>query len=151
MSQPRNHHIVPKAYLKYFTDSNCKINVYDKHTQKNFNTAIRNIAAERDFNRDTLIENEFYWESFYAKTAEPLIPPSFDMLAMLSYIIEDNNNILNSDLRVKLSYIIFSQLIRSKKSWDTWLKTAADLGDEDLPSNMKSKQADLLFSTDVKL
>lgn len=144
MSQPRNHHTVPKAYLKYFTDLNGKINVYDKQTQQYFKSYIKNIAANRDFYRDILIENEFYWESFYAKTVEPLIPLTFDMLIMSSLIITNTNKILNSELRVKLSYIIFTQLMRSKKSWDTWLKTAANLGDNDLPLNIKSKIDDLL-------
>ncbi|WP_312640311.1 DUF4238 domain-containing protein [Hydrogenoanaerobacterium sp.] len=127
MTQPRNHHFVPQTYLRYFSASDERIGVFDKSTQKRFETATRNIAAKRDFYRDTLLNDEFYWERFYAKKVDPLIPHTFDILRFSNYFTDDTCKILNYDLKEKLSYIIFSQIIRTKKSYLTWLNYSSQV------------------------
>lgn len=144
MSKPRGNHTVPKTYLKYFTDFNFKIGVYDKYTNKNFITSTQNVSKKRDFYHDTLLENIIYWEIFYNRTVENLISPTFDKLDMLSKTTDNFNKVLDSDLRVKLSYIINAQLARSYKSWDTWLKIASDICNQNLPSHIISTQANLI-------
>lgn len=53
-NQARNHHYVPQAYLRAFTDGGSKkstLNVYDVITGDRFETIPRNVCAIRDFNR----------------------------------------------------------------------------------------------------
>lgn len=130
MAQPRNHHFVPQTYLRYFSAYDGKIGVFDKSTQKRFETTTHNIAAKRDFYRDTLLKDEFYWEHFYARKVEPLIPHTFDMVRFANYCTDNACKILNSDFRVKLSYIIFSQIIRANKAYQTWLNYGSQVNRE---------------------
>ena len=53
-NKARNHHYVPQAYLRAFTDGGSKkskLNVYDVSTGDRFETIPRNVCAVRDFNR----------------------------------------------------------------------------------------------------
>jgi hypothetical protein len=56
-SGARNHHYIPQAYLRGFTEGGSKKSsfvVYEVDTGKRFETKPRNVGAERDFNRVNL-------------------------------------------------------------------------------------------------
>ncbi|MDP2579533.1 DUF4238 domain-containing protein [Shimia thalassica] len=56
MSTPRRHHILPIAYQKQFMSRPQKIWVFDKKTEKLFETSPKNVSVRRDYN--TALTNE---------------------------------------------------------------------------------------------
>ena len=54
MAEARNHHFVPQAYLRGFSNGigrQAQVFVVDMERRKKFNTLVRNVASSRDFNR----------------------------------------------------------------------------------------------------
>lgn len=54
MSEPHNHHYVPQTYLRSFADGvgrKARVFTADLMTGRSFVTLVRNVAAQRDFNR----------------------------------------------------------------------------------------------------
>ncbi|MEH6720587.1 MAG: DUF4238 domain-containing protein [Aurantimonas endophytica] len=54
MSEARNHHYVPQSYLRGFADGirrKARVVAYDLQDLTSFKTLVRNVAAQRDFNR----------------------------------------------------------------------------------------------------
>ncbi|WP_173088636.1 DUF4238 domain-containing protein [Devosia sp. 1635] len=54
MAEARNHHYVPQGYLRGFADGigrKARVQVVDIDTLTSFRTLVRNVAAQRDFNR----------------------------------------------------------------------------------------------------
>ena len=54
MGEARNHHYVPQSYLRGFADGisrKARILTYDLEDLTSFKTLVRNVAAQRDFNR----------------------------------------------------------------------------------------------------
>ena len=58
MNKIKTQHYVPRFYLNNFKSSDNKIFVYDKATDKVFNTAVENIACENYFYDSAKFENE---------------------------------------------------------------------------------------------
>jgi hypothetical protein len=90
----RNHHYVPQAYLKGFTEGGSKKSnfvVYDVKTGSRFETKPRNVCAERDFNRVNIpgVDPNVV-ESDMGKF-EALIPPAIHDI--------DNRNSFEGDSR----------------------------------------------------
>lgn len=139
MSTPRNHHIVPQSYLRYFATVDGQIGVLDKIIDKHYKTSIRNAAAERDFYRDIFIDNEYIWENNFSKTVEPLIPYMFDQIIMASNIIGNAHKFLTDKMKTQLSYIIYTQINRVKKAWTTWLNCASQCDSDTMPLLQKNK------------
>lgn len=71
-----NHHYVPKFVLRNFLSGVNKehVSVYDKHTDKIFVTAIKNIMAERRFNEFQYDEFIVSFESVASKIEELILP-----------------------------------------------------------------------------
>lgn len=74
-----NQHFVPRVYLKHFAKkrgSAYYVDVYDKVTQKVFNTNITNICAERDLytlsEDSTFSDDKLVIEKIYAHGFEPM-------------------------------------------------------------------------------
>lgn len=52
MRAPRNHHFIAQGYLRRFAvGANEQVYVFDRETGRNFRASVRNVAAQRDFNR----------------------------------------------------------------------------------------------------
>jgi hypothetical protein len=82
-----NQHFVPRVYLKNFAEkrgSEYYVDVYDKTTDKVFNTNITNICAERDLytldEESTLSADKLVIEKFYAIGFEPMYDRIFKLL-----------------------------------------------------------------------
>ena len=58
MQRPKQQHYVPRNHLRRFTNSSGRIHVYDKTSGRQFETAVENVAAERDFHVLPSIEQE---------------------------------------------------------------------------------------------
>ena len=119
MKQPRKHHYVPRCYLKYFATNHkneFRVKVIDKDKNKPYIANIKDIAAEKDFNRIWDSEKEFYWEHFFSREVEPMIPKVLDNLIAVSNIINNRSIILNKSFKRELAKIICFQQLRTKKA-----------------------------------
>lgn len=110
---PRRHHIVPQCYLKYFTDENGKLEVFDKARNCKYCSTPKDVAVRRDFYRDYLSGNEFVWEEFYSSNVESIIPGTFDYIINISNKENLLKRILTDEIKDKLSLIIIMQLFRT--------------------------------------
>jgi len=115
-TQPRKHHYVPQGYLRIFSYKNndhYKIKVFDKISQSFYFSNIENVAAQRDYNRDITKEDEFFWEKYFATTVEATIPHVLGNIIAASNLASNCSVILNDDLKLQLSKIIITQLLRT--------------------------------------
>lgn len=98
-NKARNHHYIPQAYLRAFTDGGSKkskLNVYDISTGDNFETIPRNVCAIRDFNRITVSG----WPSDFVETEmgkfESLVVPAVSRIETSNEFVGDSKTcILN--------------------------------------------------------
>jgi hypothetical protein len=54
LAEAHNHHYVPQGYLRFFADGvgrKARLEVVDLEKLTQFRTLVRNVAAQRDFNR----------------------------------------------------------------------------------------------------
>ncbi len=51
MNEPKLHHYVPRFYLKYFSNTNNNLHVYDKDSVREFEVAPHKVAAKTHFYR----------------------------------------------------------------------------------------------------
>lgn len=72
----QNQHYVPQFILRQFALNNEReqVRVYDKHTDKEFTTSVRNIMAERRFNEFIFDEYIASFEQIAGKIEEKIIP-----------------------------------------------------------------------------
>lgn len=120
MSEPRNHHYVPKTYLKYFSESKksvFKIGFVRRTGSKGISN-IDNHAAERDFYRVPNLGDELAWERFYSDTIEPMINPTFEQVICKCNSVMNGIRILDPKLKVNLAMIMYFQLFRTSKARD---------------------------------
>ena len=76
MTEPINQHHVPQTYLKNFSSKkkdDYYVWTWDNRTKKVFNSNIENVAVERHFYTIDNLQDKYVWETFYAKTIEPLM------------------------------------------------------------------------------
>jgi hypothetical protein len=98
MKEPRNHHYLPRCYLKNFSidEKQTKIFVVDAMKKKSFDSNIKNIAVERDFNRTELegVDN-FFIEKELAKFESGLAISLKNIMLGGAFINETKAYILN--------------------------------------------------------
>ncbi len=104
-----NHHYVPKFVLRNFLSGVNKehVSVYDKHTDKIFVTAIKNIMAERRFNEFQYDEFIVSFESVASKIEELILP-------RYQKIIELQKLEGTADEKADLAFLIAFQMLRVK-------------------------------------
>lgn len=122
MNLARRHHIVPRSYLRFFTDRSGQLSVFDKDTNKRYITSTKNVAIIRDFYRDTVISDPLKWESFYANNVELFIPTIFEEIIKISMSENSGSKILDSSIKDKLALIICTQQLRSIAVRQLWQK-----------------------------
>lgn len=136
----RRHHYVPKTYLRFFAASRGSewyVFVLDKSKQQPFKTNINNIAVEKDFYRVTRNSDEYFWEHYYAKIIEPLIFPTFQNLIAVCTLSLANKSVLSDEIKLDLSTIICSQLLRTKKSREMQFEIGKEISDEVIKNTKK--------------
>ena len=132
MSEPKLHHYVPQFYLKYFCDQSGRIWVWDKKSQKVFQTTSSRVAAGTHFYRvpefigtevDPLfLENDL--AKLEGKTASILRSciELFDTMQPMDYLdIEDED-------RWTLSSFIAVQFLRTSEQRDIFALFALENG-----------------------
>jgi hypothetical protein len=112
----QNQHYVPKFVLRgfLFDEANERVHVYDKHEDKVFSTAIKNIMAERRFNEFDL--NDEYRASFepVACAAEDQVLPAF------REVVEQRRLSGQPEQKAALALMIAFQFLRTKAHRDRW-------------------------------
>lgn len=115
MSDPRQHHYVPKVYLRNFCYDKEKehLYAYDKHTKKAFTPHIENIAQERDYNTVTALEDKYYYEKYFSSNVEPKLGKLLDRIISKSILSYGNAEIIDKKTREGLSKMLAFQIFRT--------------------------------------
>lgn len=125
-SKPKNHHYVPQAYLKNFSNENSnneyQINVIDKNKDKLYKTNIRNVSCEKNYNRVENLKDPNYWEEYYSKTIENKINKFLKNLIASAMLTINNKEIFNQKIKEDFCEIIISQTYRTKKNREHLMK-----------------------------
>jgi hypothetical protein len=115
-----NQHYVPRVYLKNFAEQRGKafyVDVYDKVSQKIFNTNITNICSERDFytldQDSTISENKLIVEKVYSDGLEPIYDKAYRLLT------DDNVRVISNLQRSEILIGIFQLYVRNPKMMET--------------------------------
>jgi hypothetical protein len=119
-----NHHYVPKFILRNFLTDVQKehVSVYDKHTDKVFVTAIKNIMSERRF-------NELEYEDFVA-SFEPVASKIEDsILPRYRSIVQHRRLDGSVEEKADLSFLIAFQILRVKAIRDQFTDLEEQLGE----------------------
>ncbi|WP_300922118.1 DUF4238 domain-containing protein [uncultured Dubosiella sp.] len=119
MSNPKRQHFVPRTYLKNFSfqkKKQSRVFVLDKMRRDIFEANIENVAVEKDFYTVNNNDNNYIWEEYYATRIEPMMAVTISNLIKISQscLIKNNAKILEDDLKIKLSIIMISQLLRGQ-------------------------------------
>jgi len=111
-----NQHYVPRVYLKNFAIKRGKefyVDVYDKLTQKIFNTNIINICSEKDFytlDQDSDISNnKLIIEKIYSDGLEPMYDKAYKLLT------NDNIRVISNLQRSEILIGIFQLYVRNPR------------------------------------
>lgn len=112
----KTQHYVPRFYLRYFTNSDKKIFVYDKNNDKIFETAVDNIASENFFYDSDIIKSEVvgeqYLEKFYSSIESEFAPFYLDFITKIES--EANYKISKEDRYIISNFLAF-QIDRTKE------------------------------------
>lgn len=120
-NKAKNHHYVPQAYLKNFSNQNnneYQINVIDKKKGELYKTNIKNVSCEKNYNRVKNLENPNYWEEYYSQNIENKIKKSFENLIASAMLTQNNEEIFTQKTKENFCEIIISQTYRTKKNRD---------------------------------
>jgi len=116
MNKVKTQHYVPRFYLKNFTNSDNKIFVYDKSTDKVFQTAVENIACENYFYDSDRLETEFqeeqFLEKFYSSFESEFAPFYLDFITKVES--KEKDKISEKDKKVFSNFLVL-QIDRTKE------------------------------------
>jgi len=116
MNKVKTQHYVPRFYLKNFMSSDNKIFVYDKTTEKVFQTAVENIACENYFYDSKKLESEFhkeqYLEKFYSSIESKFAPFYLDFVSKIES--KEKEKITEEDKKAFANFLVL-QIDRTKE------------------------------------
>lgn len=123
MSEPIKQHYVPQTYLRNFSSSKnipYQTFVLDKRKNNIFLANIKNIASERHFYTLKNHQDKFRWENYYAEKIEPLTKDVVSQILSQSnsILLNDKATVLTPELKARLSFAIYFQLLRGKHTRD---------------------------------
>jgi hypothetical protein len=132
-----NHHYVPKFVLRNFLSDVRKehVSVYDKHTDKVFVTAIKNIMAERRFNELQYDDFILSFEPVACKIEESILP-------RYQSIVEQGRLDGTADEKADLSFLIAFQMLRVKAMRDQYAHLEAELSKKIKESGRSMEQVE---------
>ncbi len=116
MSVVKQQHYVPQFYLKNFANEKEQIWVYDKVTDKSFQTHIKNVAGERYFYDVPSLDQRTGVKQSVEKLLSHVEDKMSEVLNTLLQKLATNNFIrLHDDQRNFLSIFMVVQMLRSKE------------------------------------
>ena len=118
MSRPKQQHIVPKVYLRYFCDTKNKnqIYFYDKIDDKTALTSINNVAQERGFYSDQSKEDNDYYEKYYSNSVEPELGKLLAHIVMAATMYSSGTTLITDKYRRLLSKMLVMQMLRTRNA-----------------------------------
>lgn len=117
MSKVKKQHYVPRFYLKHFaSEKEEQVQVYDKINTKSFSSNVINIACEKYFYDNEIIDNTANVEQFLEKFFHPAENSASKYLNILIDQL-DNNHFTEIDIKLKkvFSEFLALQLIRTRE------------------------------------
>lgn len=116
----QNQHYVPKFILRNFSSPNREeyVWVYDKHTDRVFETPMRNILAERRFHDFTIGDDNFSFEPIIGKI-EDFVLPHYASVVKNGFLTRSSEEI------EALSFLIAFQMLRAKAHRDSFIQLDA--------------------------
>lgn len=137
----KTQHYVPRFYLRYFTNSDNKIFVYDKNNDKVFETTVDNIASENFFYDSDIIKSEIvgeqYLEKFYSMIESEFAPFYLDFITKIQS--DGNYEISQEDRNIISNYLAF-QIDRTKEHREMLNQLASAFKDQLLEKGWLSEQ-----------
>lgn len=135
MNNPIRHHHVPQTYLKNFSfrkKEQLKIYTLDRNTKKVFEANVTDVAVEKNFYTVKKFTDNYAWENFYAQSIEPMMGNVIAKIIAMTEncLIQNNIQILDDEVKSKLSIIIVCQLLRGKHGRDFTQKIFEDIAPE---------------------
>lgn len=116
MNKVKTQHYVPRFYLKNFRNSDNKIFVYDKATDKVFQTAVKNIACENYFYDSDRLKTEFQdeqlLEKFYSSFESEFAPFYIDYITKVES--KEKDKITGDDKKAFADFFVL-QIDRTKE------------------------------------
>lgn len=116
MNKVKTQHYVPRFYLKNFTNSDNKIFVYDKSTDKVFQTVVENIACENYFYDSERLKAEFqeeqFLEKFYSSFESEFAPFYIDYISKVES--KEKDRITEEDKKAFADFLVL-QIDRTKE------------------------------------
>lgn len=99
MAEAHNHHFVPQGYLRHFANGvgrKAKVNAFDLTQAKRFETLVRNVASQRDFNRiDAEGQHPNALEDAYAEFEAEAAPAIARIVSDKKFAGRDRDLVLN--------------------------------------------------------
>jgi hypothetical protein len=116
MNKFKTQHFVPRFYLKNFTNSDNKIFVYDKTTDKVFKTVVENVACENYFYDSDRLKTEFqeeqFLEKFYSSIESEFAPFYLDFITKVES--KEKDKITEEDKKAFANFLVL-QIDRTKE------------------------------------
>ena len=114
MSDNRNQHTVPQAYLKRFTNNASQLYVFDKHTKTAFGpTHMRNVGAERDYYN---VPPPSEITGFDPQIVDKILQASESKFGtLLDEIIESLRTRITAKQKVQLAFHLALQILRTRE------------------------------------
>jgi len=105
----QNQHYVPRFILRHFlaNDQKEQVAVYDKHTDRTFTTAIKNIMAERRFHDFTFEDWTVSYENIVSRVEEVVLPT-------YSRVVAEGRLRRTNEEKANLALLIAFQFMRTK-------------------------------------
>lgn len=154
MSDPKNHHYVPKMYLKNFASGEgrkASLIAFDLETGKLFKPRLRRIACETDFNRiDIDGEDPYAVEKALSAVEGEVSPALQEIIAAREFPSDEHRNLLlnlmamlavrNPRVRSKFGKFLgeihektLSLMLQSRERWESMKQHAVKDGAPDMP------------------
>jgi len=141
MNKVKTQHYVPRFYLKNFTSSDNKVFVYDKTTDRIFNTAVENIACENHFYDSAKFENELpeeqYLEKFYSSIESDFAPFYFDFICKIES--KEKDKISQEDKKIFAEFLVL-QINRTKEYREMSRQSYSTIKEKLLDKGVTEKQ-----------
>jgi hypothetical protein len=124
VNKPIKQHYVPKVYLTNFCDpmlKNKHLHVFDKNDKRYFNAHINDIGFSKNTYTIESPGYEYFYEYLYNKQYDSKMNGLINKLSVLATVGNFDVPILHDSFRTEVADMLFGQLMRTPKAYDTFL------------------------------
>lgn len=128
MSEPKKHHYVPRAYLRFFAQENkpgiYQIAVFDKISGRSYASNIDNVAEEKNYNRVEIDrfnmsvpnKNPLFYERLYPQIIEDKIPTIIQRSISAFTLTNAGKPVIADNLKADLAKMLAIQTMRTPRN-----------------------------------